>query len=256
MEPIKLIACDLDGTLLLPGQTGIAPAVFEQIRRLREKGILFCPASGRQYNSLRQLFAPVADELPYICENGAVVFDDAGKVISKSVVEREIAMRLVKQILSHEDCRVLISGENTSYLVTDDAVYIRYIQEGLGNRIVILNDPEEIPEDIIKVSLYCKEGVQQHHAEFERDWADIFSVAVAGFDWLDMTLANKGIGICALAERYGVELCDVMAIGDNYNDLPMLSVVGHPYIMEHADAPLLARIANKCHRVEETLALL
>ena len=39
MNHIKLIACDLDGTLLQPGQTEIAPAVFEQIRRLKEKGI-------------------------------------------------------------------------------------------------------------------------------------------------------------------------------------------------------------------------
>ncbi|MEM5781397.1 MAG: HAD-IIB family hydrolase, partial [Lawsonibacter sp.] len=71
---IRLIASDIDGTLLQNGATEIAPAIFREIDRLRTKGILFCPASGRQYHSLRRLFAPVADELAYVCENGAVVF--------------------------------------------------------------------------------------------------------------------------------------------------------------------------------------
>ena len=66
---IRLIACDIDGTLLLPGQTSIAPVVFEEIRRLDKKGVRFCPNSGRRPESLRRLFAPVAERLYYICEN-------------------------------------------------------------------------------------------------------------------------------------------------------------------------------------------
>ena len=71
---IRLVASDIDGTLLQGGSTEIDPAVFEQIRRLSDMGVLFCPASGRQYSSLQKLFAPVAGQLNCICENGAVVF--------------------------------------------------------------------------------------------------------------------------------------------------------------------------------------
>ena len=71
---IRLVASDIDGTLLRNGAKTIDPVLFDQIRRLRERGIRFCPASGRQYSSLRRLFAPVADELSYLCENGAVVW--------------------------------------------------------------------------------------------------------------------------------------------------------------------------------------
>ena len=46
----RLVACDIDGTLL-DGSTAIAPAVFTQIRRLSRLGVYFCPASGRQYSS-------------------------------------------------------------------------------------------------------------------------------------------------------------------------------------------------------------
>ena len=73
LEGIKLIACDLDGTLLHPGEREPRPEAFELIDELHRRGIVFMPASGRQYASLRYLFAPVADELAYVCENGALV---------------------------------------------------------------------------------------------------------------------------------------------------------------------------------------
>ena len=69
---IRLVTCDIDGTLLHGEETSIDTETLEEIRRLREKGILFCPASGRQYHSLRRLFAPVQDEIAYICEDKAI----------------------------------------------------------------------------------------------------------------------------------------------------------------------------------------
>ena len=50
--------------------------IFEQIRTLHEKGIIFCPVSGRQYTNLRKLFAPVADCCVFLCENGGVIYKD------------------------------------------------------------------------------------------------------------------------------------------------------------------------------------
>ena len=57
---IRLICSDIDGTLLQYGKKELEDEIFEQIRELHRRGILFCPASGRQYTSLRKLFAPVA----------------------------------------------------------------------------------------------------------------------------------------------------------------------------------------------------
>ncbi|NLD83945.1 MAG: HAD hydrolase family protein, partial [Clostridiales bacterium] len=62
---IRLIACDLDGTLL--NSRGELPAgTFDRIRRLKEKGVRFAAASGRQYGNLRRLFYPVRDEIAYL----------------------------------------------------------------------------------------------------------------------------------------------------------------------------------------------
>ena len=73
---IKLIASDLDGTLLQNGAQELNPKVFDQIRALAENGIRFVAASGRQYPNLRRLFAPVQDDISYIAENGSLCIHD------------------------------------------------------------------------------------------------------------------------------------------------------------------------------------
>ena len=69
---IKLIATDLDGTLL-NGDRRLPQGIFDAVMKLRANGVLFAPASGRQYANVKKLFSPVADDLLFICENGALV---------------------------------------------------------------------------------------------------------------------------------------------------------------------------------------
>ena len=87
-------------------------------------------------------------------------------------------------------------------------------------------------------------------------WRTQFRVAVAGQARLDFTLADKGTGIRQLCAALDVPQSDVMAFGDNYNDLPMLEAVGHPILMEGALAELLSRFSNRCSRAEHILASL
>ena len=63
---IKLVASDVDGTLVPDGTFEINPEIYDVIKKLKEKGITFVAASGRQYASLKKLFAPVADRILYI----------------------------------------------------------------------------------------------------------------------------------------------------------------------------------------------
>lgn len=84
---IKLICSDIDGTLLQYGRKELEGEIFEQIRELHRRGILFCPASGRQYTSMRKLFAPVADCCVFLCENGGVIYKDE-QCIAKNPMPR------------------------------------------------------------------------------------------------------------------------------------------------------------------------
>lgn len=252
---VRLIASDIDGTLLHGSQTQIDPAVFREIRRLRERGILFCPASGRQYGSLRWLFAPVAEELFYLCENGAVVYGPGspGPVLGKTAMDRELALKLCGEIAGMPECEVLISGANTSYLCPKHPDIISHIRYFVGNHTDVVPSPSAVPEDILKVSAYCRQGAQRARSQLAPRWEGCFNTAIAGEKWLDFTLADKGTGLRQLCAVLGVSLDEAAAFGDNYNDLPMLEAVGRPYIMASAARELKERFPNQCSRVADVL---
>ena len=252
---IKLVVSDIDGTLLLGGAAAIDPRVFEEIVRLKEKGIPFCPASGRQYSSLRRLFAPVADELYYLCENGAVIYGPGspGPMLSRVEMERSLALELCREILAHPRCEVLISGANTSYLCPKNGDIVTLIRDFVGNNVALLPRPEDMPEPFVKVSAYCRDGAAAVEPELAPRWRSHFRAAVAGEKWLDFTLADKGVGLERLCRAMGVALHEVLAFGDNYNDLPMLEKAGQAYLMDSAAQELRERFPLRCRRVEDVL---
>ena len=91
---IKLICSDIDGTLLQYGKKELEDEIFEQIRELHRRGILFCPASGRQYTSLRKLFAPVADCCVFLCENAQKFWENRSVRMQKT---RKLSSAVLQQ---------------------------------------------------------------------------------------------------------------------------------------------------------------
>jgi len=154
---IRLVASDIDGTLLQGGARALSDELFGLIRVLKKRGILFCAASGRQYRSMRALFAQAEDDIAYLCENGAIVYR-GGSVVSKLAMERADALALIGQIQAQEQCEVLISGADTSYLLPKHPDYVDHIRYFVGNHITRVKRAQDIPEDILKVSAYCRDG--------------------------------------------------------------------------------------------------
>ena len=66
---IKLIASDIDGTLVENSTAVLYPEMFDLIRKLKKEGILFCAASGRQYQSIANMFEPVKDDIIKFAES-------------------------------------------------------------------------------------------------------------------------------------------------------------------------------------------
>ena len=115
---IKMICSDIDGTLLQYGRKKLEGEIFDQIRALHDRGILFCPASGRQYTSLRLLFAPVADCCVFLCENGGVLFKDE-HCIAENPMPRALAEEIAHDLWDRSDGQgeVMLSGQNCAYLM-------------------------------------------------------------------------------------------------------------------------------------------
>ena len=110
---IKLIASDLDGTLLYGRGNSVSEEMFEMIREMKKKGIVFAAASGRQYHNLKKLFAPVWQDMAFICENGAAVFYE-DQLIAEQVVPKEELLELVYLIDADERTEVALSSSTTT----------------------------------------------------------------------------------------------------------------------------------------------
>ena len=252
---IKMICSDLDGTLLQYGKKHLEGEIFDQIRALAERGILFCPASGRQYTSQRALFAPVAEQCAYVCENGGVLYKD-GAVIGKTPMPRALAEEIAWDLWERSDGEgeVMLSGENCAYLMERGLGMLDRVRF-IGNNYRIIRDPAQVPEDIVKVSVYLHRGSALYADRFVPRWKQA-NCAVAGPYWIDTTLANKGTGVAALCAALGIDPGEVLAFGDNFNDEAMLDLVGLPCIMDSAHADLRRRYPHHTDRPETVISAL
>lgn len=251
---IKLIASDIDGTLLHGSETVIPAETLGEFRRLLDRGYLLAAASGRQYGCLRRLFGEVGQEMYILSENGALVFGPHSDTpLRKILLPQPEALALCHEIIARPDSEVMISGENTSYLCPKGPVVVPHVRDFVGHNVAVVSAPEAIPEPIIKVSAFCPDGVAVAAAALTERWSACMRVAVAGEAWLDFTPADKGDGIRQLADVLGLKLSEIMAFGDNFNDEAMLDCVGAPYIMDNAVPELRGRYKNHCASVAEVL---
>ena len=140
LEGIKLIACDLDGTLLHPGECEPRSEAFELIDELHRRGIVFMPASGRQYSSLRSLFAPVADELAYVCENGALVMSE-GRAVVKRSMERNLAMDIANAVVAYPHADVTLSCEGHLYTISGNDAFVDHLRYEVHCDVAVVDRP-------------------------------------------------------------------------------------------------------------------
>lgn len=250
---IRLIATDLDGTLL--ERDGTLPEdTFEVIRMLNTRGIRFAAASGRQYGNLVRLFAPVADLMAFVCENGAYCMVN-GQEAGTIAIARHVAEEIIAD-LQKLDMNLLISGKHTCYMLDQNRKYTDDIVYRLRNTVTIVSDIKDITEPILKVSGQIDTGVASLAPALIEKWGSMVTATVSGRDWFDFTVANKGMGMEKLMQHMGLKKEEVAAFGDNFNDETMLDLVGHPFIMETAHPALHKSGYHKCHKVIPVLKVI
>ena len=109
---IKLIASDIDGTLVKEGSHEISPEYFEVIEALKKVGIRFCACSGRQYASMLDLFRPIADDIFFISGNGTVVRTKE-KLLHSWHLEQDIILPIIEAIRGIEGASFFMETPGT-----------------------------------------------------------------------------------------------------------------------------------------------
>lgn len=234
---IRLIASDIDGTLVPDGSSIINPEIFEVILNLKGQGIYFIAASGRQYTSISKLFAPIKDQIFYIAENGAYMGAGSRELLTVPM-NKDYVHEIVKQARQYPDCEIFLSGKRTLYIDSKDENFIKYLVEGYENEVDHVEDILDVKEEIIKVSVYHKgfeayEVIGKHMISL---WEDKLKVVISGSEWLDFMGkdVSKGTALREIQESLGISKEETMVFGDNYNDIEMLEEAYYSYAIGNA----------------------
>lgn len=241
---IKLIASDIDGTLLPEGTDKINQEIFDVILKLKERGIMFAAASGRQYNSIRELFEPVAHEMIFICENGAYV-NCRGYQMSASVIDNRIVEDVVRYIRGLDGCFLTASCTDAMYIETEDEEFYSLLTDGYHNNIKVVEDVLKENLDIIKLSIFKSSGIHDIAEDTVKTWGDRMHVTVAGDIWIDFMdkKTDKGYAIQKIQEVMHILPEETMVFGDNHNDLGMMRRAVESYAVANAQ-PAVIEAAN------------
>lgn len=251
---IQYIASDLDGTLLQNNASKLNPVIFEQIRKLKEKGILFIAASGRQYHSIRYLFEPVKDDIAYVAENGSLCIYH-GEVISRGLIERELGLRIIDAGREYKNCHPLVSCESTAYTDSKDGKFAQQMNELFHNKVAYIPDLYKVQEPFLKLAMCDFSGTDMVMKYFKNRFASEINIVTSGNIWVDFIApnANKGTALEGLLRHLGLSAKNGIAFGDQYNDVEMLEIAGTSYAMANA-APGIAYYADYVTRsVEEVV---
>ena len=236
---IKLIASDMDGTLLNGGLTKPSPHALELIHELTQKGVHFVAASGRQYDNLRLLFEPIRDEISYIAENGSMCMH-GGKVISRGLIPDDLAYRIINEVKNNSDFQVLVSREDTCLIDNSDPEFVHHIVHEIKNTTTIVDDITAIEGPFLKIAIANMhdgpEVIQNYLKHLIGLFGSEIKVVTSGNIWIDFVVpdANKGSSLTKLMDLFGVEPSECVAFGDQYNDVEMLEAVGTSYAMSNA----------------------
>lgn len=262
---IKLLALDLDGTTLdSSGQ--LSDANHDAIRKAEEHGVLVTIATGRRFPDARPIGLQLDLNAPLITHNGVLLkYAQSEEIVSCSLLATETSFEIIR-VGKDYGGDALVSTDPRGYgtllydRVSEDNLplkkYLRW-SENLHGGKVGREGVEHVPrlEDIlheheivhISFSGTC-DAMSAMLSVLNRELGSAVTILPTIYPHRDFTLidilpagASKGHGVAKLAQLNNFAPKNVMAIGDNFNDLEMLEYAGTSVVMGNADQRLLER---------------
>ncbi|RPJ59655.1 MAG: HAD family phosphatase [Acidobacteria bacterium] len=252
---IRLIALDIDGTLL-DSEWQVPEANLDAVARAVARGIEVVRATGRRFDFAR----PIAEQLPapvtLIVSNGALVKSGDGSTRLAHLLSADVARRILEATVDfRESAAVVFDRQRERQLIferIDWQTPSRRTAFAEKQRAYIAEvDPLEecLIEDPVQVSFNgtFADMVALQDAIASLPFRGSFSLAVTEYESRDFTLddvmapgCSKGATLERWAGSRGIARAEVMAVGDNLNDIEMLEYAGLPVVMGNA-VPALRR---------------
>jgi Cof subfamily protein (haloacid dehalogenase superfamily) len=264
MPEIKLLALDLDGTLL-NSKGKIPNENREAIRAAEAAGVIVTIATGRRFRDARPVGLELELNGALITHNGALLkFAESLETVACSLIGDETVLEILrvgKQLGG--DALVSTDPHGKGSLLYDTVslenvplqkylYWAKYLHgDQAANSVMHVERLEDVVGDSEVIHISFSGGCESMLAMqgvLERELGDTVTILPTIYPHLDFTLidilppdASKGVGLEKLASSYGLTAENVMAMGDNFNDVEMLDFAGTAVVMGNADPNLLER---------------
>lgn len=240
----RIVFSDIDGTLVSSKHV-VTERTAEAIRDLVAVDIPFVPVSARSPSGIYPILSDMGVRCPVVSYSGALVLDANGAVLHSQGFSQETARQLIDLFASerlpltwclYATDDWIVADRSDPKVVREEAIVRARAREGsvdlLGegqpvHKILCICDPGTV-EDVERV-------VRTHFPGLAivRSSPILLEIMRAGVD--------KAGAIEVCCRRFGVDPKNAIAFGDNYNDLGMLTCVGHPVVMANAPADIRER---------------
>lgn len=234
---IKLFVTDIDGTLLPTGGK-VSAANVQAVQDMVRAGVKVAIATGRMYSAALTVAEQLKIPVPIICYNGALIKSSDGKILHTHFMDGDIVSRLIKffherglHLQSYVDDILFVPERNAGVEYYEDVIGVKAVEvgwdgllertEGVTKLLSISFDRDELIDAMNAVRKNFGERVEVTHSNVR--FGEFMAKGV-----------TKAGAIKILAEKFGVEISDVLAIGDSENDLPMLKAAGVGVAMGNA----------------------
>ncbi len=243
---IKLIATDLNGTLLHNDQTFNQQLFTETLHALGQRGIRLVLSSGNQFTHLEKLFHDVmADNLAIVAENGASIYLQGQQVFDGSLSAKDVQhfVTVDRRQDFLESAYIILVGQQGSYTETGAPQVLIDAAEKFYDNLQQVADLNTVTDRIKKISISTAPGeAATLVADLNTYFGDKLQAHDSGYGVVDVVAANVGKlpAVQWLADRWHVAADEVMAFGDGANDVPLLKFARQSWAMSNAPASVRA----------------
>ncbi len=235
---IKLFVTDIDGTLLPAGTAVVPPKNIEAVKAMIKAGVEVVIATGRMYCSALPIAAQFGVPLPIIAYNGALIKSSAGEILHTDYMDEATVIEIIKffktsgrHIQSYSDDILYVPERNRYVELYETNLKVKAVEvgwEGLLERaknvpklLSISDNPDELAAGMSATKKFFGDKVEVTRSH------PMFAEFMAGG-------VSKAGAIKILADKFGFDNEEILAIGDSENDLQMLTSVGLGVAMGNA----------------------
>jgi len=249
---IRLLAADIDGTLLNP-QFQISEADMAALRRAQGEGVEIVLVTGRRHRFALPIAQQLGFDLWVISSNGAVTRSLAGETFHRDLLPAEACRKLCEEMREFRGNTVLtFDTEGKGAIVLEhmeelNASIQRWLEKNLEYIDFVIPIEDSLTQDPVQ-AMFCGPIARMHQVLEGLAASSIegqITVSRTEYPVRDLSIVDvlnrgctKGSALARWANFRGIPREQVMAIGDNYNDIEMLAYAGSPFIMGNASEEL------------------